>query len=112
MFGLQVFFSLTMTAIGISQSSSFSSDSNKAKSAAASIFAIIDRESKIDPSDESGTILEDVKGEIELHHVSFKYPSRPDVQVFRDLNLKIRAGKVSAKLNFQFHSLKQLTAHC
>lgn len=102
MFGLQVFFSLTMTAIGISQSSSFSSDSNKAKTAAASIFAIIDRESKIDPSDESGTILEDVKGEIELHHVSFKYPSRPDVQVFRDLNLKIRAGKVSAKLNFQF----------
>ncbi|KAH9731007.1 ABC transporter B family member 11 [Citrus sinensis] len=91
-----VFFSLTMTAIGISQSSSFSSDSNKAKSAAASIFAIIDRESKIDPSDESGTILEDVKGEIELHHVSFKYPSRPDVQVFRDLNLKIRAGKTVA----------------
>lgn len=112
MFGLQVFFSLTMTAIGISQSSSFSSDSNKAKSAAASIFAIIDRESKIDPSDESGTILEAVKGEIELHHVSFKYPSRPDVQVFRDLNLKIRAGKVSAKLNFQFHCLKQLTTHC
>ncbi|KAH9731006.1 ABC transporter B family member 11 [Citrus sinensis] len=92
----KVFFSLTMTAIGISQSSSFSSDSNKAKSAAASIFAIIDRESKIDPSDESGTILEDVKGEIELHHVSFKYPSRPDVQVFRDLNLKIRAGKTVA----------------
>lgn len=92
----KVFFSLTMTALGISQSSSFSSDSNKAKNAAASIFAIIDRESKIDPSDESGTILENVKGEIELHHVSFKYPSRPDIQVFRDLNLKIRAGKTVA----------------
>ncbi|TYG41091.1 hypothetical protein ES288_D12G147200v1 [Gossypium darwinii] len=64
----QVFFGLTMATIGITQSSSFAPDSSKAKSAAASIFAIIDRESKIDPSDESGTTLENVKADIELHH--------------------------------------------
>ena len=38
--------------------------------------------------------LDDVKGEIELRHVSFKYPSRPDIQIFRDLNLTIHSGKV------------------
>ncbi|XP_039007564.1 ABC transporter B family member 4-like [Hibiscus syriacus] len=92
----QVFLALTMAAVGISQSSSFAPDSNKAKMAAASIFAIIDRESKIDPSDESGRTLESVKGNIELRHVSFRYPSRPDIQIFRDLSLSIQAGMTVA----------------
>ncbi|GMI66695.1 P-GLYCOPROTEIN 4, MULTIDRUG RESISTANCE 4, ARABIDOPSIS P-GLYCOPROTEIN 4, ATP-binding cassette B4 [Hibiscus trionum] len=92
----RVFLALTMAAVGISQSSSFAPDSNKAKIAAASIFAIIDRESKIDPRDESGRTLENVKGDIELHHVNFKYPSRPDIQIFQDLSLSIHAGKTVA----------------
>ncbi|GMI69507.1 P-glycoprotein 21, ATP-binding cassette B21 [Hibiscus trionum] len=92
----QVFFALTMATVGISQSSSFAPDSSKAKTAAASIFAIIDRKSKIDPSDESGTTIENVKGDIELRHVSFKYPLRPDIQIFRDLSLSILAGQTVA----------------
>lgn len=92
---LQVFFALAMTAIGITQFSSFTPDSSKAKSSVASIFAILDRKSKIDPDDDSGMTLEDLKGEIEFHHVSFKYQTRPDVQVFRDLSLNIHSGKVT-----------------
>ena len=83
-----------MATIGISQSSSMGIDSTNAKAAAASVFGIIDRKSLIDSSDESGTTLENVKGEIELRHVSFKYPSRPDIQIFRDLSLAIHSGKV------------------
>ncbi|WZZ47993.1 hypothetical protein YC2023_048100 [Brassica napus] len=92
----RVFFALTMAAVAISQSSSLSPDSSKADIAAASIFGIIDRESKIDPSVESGRVLDTVKGDIELRHVSFRYPSRPDVQIFQDLCLSIRAGKTVA----------------
>ncbi|KAA8549016.1 hypothetical protein F0562_000700 [Nyssa sinensis] len=92
----RVFFALTMAAVSVSQSSSFAPDSSKAKTATASIFAILDRKSKIDPSDESGMTLENVKGEIELRHISFKYPIRPDVQIFRDLSLTIRSGKTVA----------------
>ncbi|TYJ04952.1 hypothetical protein E1A91_A12G130100v1 [Gossypium mustelinum] len=92
----QVFFALTMATVGISQSSTLAPDSSKARSAAASIFAIIDRKSKIDPSDESGTTLENVKGDIELSHVSFKYPLRPDIQIFQDFSLSIPAGKTVA----------------
>ncbi|GKU90481.1 hypothetical protein SLEP1_g4470 [Rubroshorea leprosula] len=92
----RVFFALTMAAVAVSQSSSFAPDSGKAKVAAASIFSIIDRKSKIDPSDDSGMTLDNVKGEIELQHVSFKYPLRPDIQIFRDLTLAIRAGKTVA----------------
>jgi ATP-binding cassette subfamily B (MDR/TAP) protein 1 len=92
----KVFFALTMAAVGISQSSSFAPDSSKAKVAAASIFSIIDRKSQIDPSDESGETLNDVKGEIHLRHVSFKYPLRPDIQIFKDLSLTIHSGKTVA----------------
>lgn len=92
----RVFFALTMAAMGITQSSSLTPDSSKAKSASASVFAILDSKSKIDPSDESGMTLENVKGEIELRHISFKYPSRPDVQIFRDLSLAIHSGKTVA----------------
>jgi len=86
-----------MASIGISQSSSLAPDSNKAKIATASIFSIIDGKSKIDPSDEFGDTVDSVKGEIQIRHVSFKYPSRPDIQIFRDLSLTIHSGKVKLK---------------
>ncbi|CAH8273487.1 unnamed protein product [Arabidopsis lyrata] len=92
----EVFLALALTAIGISQASSFAPDSSKAKGAAVSIFRIIDGKSKIDSRDESGMVLENVKGDIELCHISFTYQTRPDVQVFRDLCLTIRAGQTVA----------------
>ncbi|KAF3456433.1 hypothetical protein FNV43_RR01083 [Rhamnella rubrinervis] len=92
----RVFFVLALTAVGISQSSSLAPGTSKAKSAIASIFAILERKSKIDSSDDSGITTESVKGEIKLHNVSFKYPTRPDVQIFRDLCLAIHSGKTVA----------------
>jgi ATP-binding cassette subfamily B (MDR/TAP) protein 1 len=84
-----------MASFGISQTSSLGPDIMKAKAAAASVFAILDRNSKIDSTDDSGTAIENFKGDIEFQHVSFIYPTRPDVQIFRDLCLKIRSGKVT-----------------
>ncbi|KAI3444981.1 hypothetical protein Pfo_001646 [Paulownia fortunei] len=91
-----IFFALTMVATAISASSSLAPDSSKAKSAAASVFAILERKSKIDPSDESGMTLENVNGEIELMHVNFSYPSRPGIQILGDLSLTINSGKIVA----------------
>ncbi|KDP28018.1 hypothetical protein JCGZ_19098 [Jatropha curcas] len=85
-----------MAALAISQSNSLTPDANKAKSSAASVFAILDQKSKIDPSDSSGIIIKDVKGEIEFCHVSFKYPTRPDIQIFEDLSFAIHSGKIVA----------------
>ncbi|XP_057417279.1 ABC transporter B family member 21-like isoform X2 [Lotus japonicus] len=92
----RVFFSLTMAAVALSQSSFMAPGVSKAKSSAASIFAILDQKSKIDPSDESGMTFQDVKGEIEFHHVTFKYPTRPNVHIFRDLSLRIHSGQTVA----------------
>ncbi|KAL0903147.1 hypothetical protein M5K25_027503 [Dendrobium thyrsiflorum] len=92
----RVFFALAMASLGISQSSSLASDSTKAKSATASVFSVLDRKSKIDPSDDSGMTLDNLKGNIEFLHISFKYPTRPDVQIFQDLCLSVKSGKTVA----------------
>ncbi|XP_006644534.3 ABC transporter B family member 9-like isoform X1 [Oryza brachyantha] len=92
----RVYFALIFTAFGISQTSGMASDSARAHESAASILAVIDRESKIDSSKDEGIILEKVDGKIDLNHVNFKYPSRPDVQVFCDFTLSIPSGKTVA----------------
>lgn len=92
---LQAFCALTMAAVGVSQSSSLAPDASKAKGAAASVFAILDQKSKVNSNDDSGIVIEDLKGQIEFQHVSFRYPIRPDIQILKDLSLAIQAGKVT-----------------
>ncbi|XP_057494266.1 ABC transporter B family member 9-like isoform X2 [Actinidia eriantha] len=89
----KVYFALTISALGVSQTAAFAPDTNKAKDSVASIFEIIDSKPKIDSSSNEGTTLATVNGGIEFKHVSFKYPTRPDVQIFRDLCLTIPSGK-------------------
>uniref|UniRef100_A0A0E0CJU1 MDR-like ABC transporter n=1 Tax=Oryza meridionalis TaxID=40149 RepID=A0A0E0CJU1_9ORYZ len=92
----KVFFALTMMAVGVSQSSSLARDFSKVQDAAASIFRIIDRKSKIDASSDDGMAPEKIEGNIEFQHVSFKYPARTDVQIFTNLCLRIPSGKTIA----------------
>ncbi|KAF3449845.1 hypothetical protein FNV43_RR05924 [Rhamnella rubrinervis] len=92
----RVFFALSMSAMGVSQSSAMATDANKAKDSAVSIFGILDRKSKIDSSCDEGITLPTITGNIEFEHVSFRYPTRPDIQIFRDLSLSIPSGKTVA----------------
>ncbi|KAG2591011.1 hypothetical protein PVAP13_5NG450640 [Panicum virgatum] len=92
----KVFFALMMATIGVSQTSAFASDSTKAKDSSISIFALLDRKSKFDSGSDEGLTLDEVKGDIDFRHVSFKYPSRPDVQIFSDFTLHIPSGKTVA----------------
>ncbi|KAK3161654.1 hypothetical protein QOZ80_1BG0079800 [Eleusine coracana subsp. coracana] len=92
----RVYFALVFTAFGISQTSGMASDSTKAKESAASVLTITDRKSKIDSTNDEGVVLDKVDGNIDFKHVSFKYPSRPDVQVLSDFTLAIPARKTVA----------------
>jgi len=56
----------------------------------------IDRVPVIDSESKDGQTLDDVKGEIVLTNVRFRYPSRPDVLVLPDFSLSIPAGKSCA----------------
>ncbi|CAM0948572.1 unnamed protein product [Alopecurus aequalis] len=92
----KVLFALVLTTVGVSQTSAMATDSTKAKDSAISIFALLDRESEIDSSSNEGFPLDEVKGNIDFQHVSFKYPTRPDIQIFSDFTLHIPSGKTVA----------------
>lgn len=91
---LQVFFSLMLSAIGICQAMAMAPDLNTVKASAISVFEILESKPKIDSSSKEGQTPARIRGDIELIHVSFKYPTRPDVQIFQDLCLSIPSGKV------------------
>ncbi|KAL4923119.1 P-loop containing nucleoside triphosphate hydrolase protein [Aspergillus undulatus] len=71
---------------------------SRAETAASELFALIDRQSEINPFDESGEKADagEIEGAIDLYGVSFAYPSRPEVTVLGDFTLSIPAGKVTA----------------
>ncbi|CAJ1940678.1 unnamed protein product [Sphenostylis stenocarpa] len=94
----RVFFTLTMAAIAMLQSGFRAPGASKAKNSMASTFSILEQKSNIDPSDESGMMLQEVRGEIEFHHVTFKYPTRLNVLVFRYLSFTIHAGEENMSL--------------
>jgi ATP-binding cassette subfamily B (MDR/TAP) protein 1 len=67
-----------------------------ARSAAAKLFATVDRVPSIDSASEDGVKPNKVIGEITFENVDFNYPSRPDVEVLKDLSLTLPAGKTTA----------------
>jgi ATP-binding cassette subfamily B (MDR/TAP) protein 1 len=94
---MQANFALVLAMIGASQTSAMASDSTKAKDSANSIFMILDRKSQIDSSSGEGSTMKLVKGDIDFKHISFRYPSRPDIQIFSDFNLSVPSRKVLLK---------------
>ncbi|KAF9775832.1 hypothetical protein IL306_006037 [Fusarium sp. DS 682] len=64
--------------------------------AASELFKIFDKPSLLDPLSDEGKVPETCQGHLEAENVSFSYPSRPDTQVLKDINLNIPAGKTTA----------------
>ncbi|XP_052204219.1 ABC transporter B family member 6-like [Diospyros lotus] len=61
-----------------------------------SVFEIIDRVPKIDPDDNSALKPPNVYGSIELKNVDFSFPTRPEVLVLSNFNLKVNGGQTVA----------------
>lgn len=74
MFGLSGFYSELMKGVG----------------AASRLFELQDREPTISPT--KGEPVTTAHGPINFKHVSFSYPTRPAVPIFRDLNFTIKPG--------------------
>jgi ABC-type multidrug transport system fused ATPase/permease subunit len=66
-------------------------DFTKAKKAADHIFSILDRQPPIDSSSKEGEKKLIGNGEIFFDQVSFEYPTRTEVKVFKELTLQIKA---------------------
>jgi ATP-binding cassette subfamily B (MDR/TAP) protein 1 len=61
--------------------------------AAYKMFDTIYRYPEIDCSSDEGEKPDTVLGNIELSDISFRYPSRPKVPIFKRINLSIKAGQ-------------------
>ncbi|KAL6553003.1 ABC transporter B member 19 [Orobanche gracilis] len=93
---IKVFVVLVITANSVAETVSLAPEIIRGGEAVGSVFSILDRSTRIDPDDSEAEQVESIRGEIELRHVDFAYPSRPDVMVFKDFNLRIRAGQSQA----------------
>uniref|UniRef100_A0A0D9YA29 MDR-like ABC transporter n=1 Tax=Oryza glumipatula TaxID=40148 RepID=A0A0D9YA29_9ORYZ len=92
----RVFFVLVLGINEISRTSAIGSESRRVNESVVSVFKILDRKSKIDSSNDEGVVIASVRGDIEFQNVCFKYPLRPNVQIFKDLSLSIPSGKTAA----------------
>ncbi|CAA0828429.1 ABC transporter B family member 19 [Striga hermonthica] len=93
---IKVFVVLVITANSVAETVSLAPEIVRGGEAVGSVFSILDRPTKIDPDDPEAEPVSSIRGEIELRHVDFAYPSRPDVMVFKDFSLRIRAGQSQA----------------
>ncbi|PIA58603.1 hypothetical protein AQUCO_00500501v1 [Aquilegia coerulea] len=88
---MKSFFVLNITAIIMGDTLAMAPDLLKGDQMAASVFEIIDRKSEV--TSDIGEDVTQVEGTIELRRIKFSYPSRPDIMIFNDFNLKVQAGK-------------------
>uniref|UniRef100_A0A8C0FPI3 ATP binding cassette subfamily B member 1 n=1 Tax=Bubo bubo TaxID=30461 RepID=A0A8C0FPI3_BUBBB len=93
---LTVFFSVLIGAFSIGQTAPSIEAFASARGAAYTIFNIIDNEPQIDSYSETGYKPDHIKGNLEFQNVYFNYPSRPDVEILKGLNLKVSCGQTVA----------------
>ncbi|KAF7106310.1 hypothetical protein CFC21_107049 [Triticum aestivum] len=93
---LQTYMILISTGRVIADAGSMTTDLAKGADAVASVFAILDRVTAIDPDNPEGYKPEKLKGEVDIREIDFAYPSRPDVIIFKGFSLSIQPGKSTA----------------
>ncbi|XP_063781220.1 ATP-dependent translocase ABCB1-like [Pseudophryne corroboree] len=90
---LTIFLAVTVASFSFGHAANSIEAFATARGAAYTIFSIIDTEPKIDSFSTAGFKPEKIKGDIEFRNVKFTYPSRPDIQVLKGLDLKIHSGQ-------------------
>lgn len=91
---MKTFMVLIVTALAMGETLAMAPDLIRGNQMAASVFELLDRKTEI--TGDVGEEMVRVEGTIEFRGVGFSYPSRPDVDIFRDFDLKVRAGESMA----------------
>lgn len=91
---MKSFFVLIVTALAMGETLALAPDLLKGNQMVASVFDVTDRRTEV--LVDIGEEVTKLEGTIELRGVQFSYPSRPDIVLFRDFNLKVRSGKTIA----------------
>lgn len=90
---MKSFMVLIITALAVAETLALAPDIVKGSQALGPVFGILYRKTAIQPDDPASKEVTEIKGNIELRNVSFKYPVRPDITIFENLNLKVSAGR-------------------
>lgn len=93
---LTVVLSVTIGTTAMLQLAVYLSAIANASSAAAELFALMEKPSSLDPLSPDGEKPAESQGDIQLRGIGFAYPSRPSAQVLDDFDLSIPAGKTTA----------------
>uniref|UniRef100_A0ABM5GP39 ATP-binding cassette sub-family B member 5 isoform X1 n=1 Tax=Pogona vitticeps TaxID=103695 RepID=A0ABM5GP39_9SAUR len=93
---LIVFFAVLIGAFSIGQASPNLESLASARGAAYEVYKIIKKPRLIDSSSSEGFKPDKLRGEVEFKNIHFSYPSRPDTQILKGLNLKVQPGKTTA----------------
>ncbi|KAG2676656.1 hypothetical protein I3760_12G063700 [Carya illinoinensis] len=91
---MKAFFVLIVTALAMGETLAMAPDLLKGNQMVASVFEVMDRKTEV--LGDVGEELMTVEGTIEFRGVQFSYPSRPEVIIFKDFNLRVRSGKSMA----------------
>ncbi|KAH9082454.1 hypothetical protein Ae201684P_009779 [Aphanomyces euteiches] len=91
-----VLMAIMLSSFGVGNAIQSLGGRDKAKRAAANLFATIDRVPAIDSTGESGFELPNVVGTIEFRNLRFAYPSRPNSIVYKNYSLTIPSGTTVA----------------
>ncbi|XVF52006.1 hypothetical protein PTKIN_Ptkin04bG0230700 [Pterospermum kingtungense] len=91
---MKSFMVLIVAALAMGETLALVPDLLKGNQMVASVFEIMDRKTQV--VGDVGEELINVERTIELRGVHFSYPSRPDVVIFKDFDLKVRSGKSMA----------------
>ncbi|KAH0449278.1 hypothetical protein IEQ34_023078 [Dendrobium chrysotoxum] len=90
---MKSFMVLIITSLGIAETLALTPDIVKGSQALGSVFSILERKTRIDANDPRSEVVEEIKGDIEFRNVSFRYPTRPDITVLKELSLHVAAGR-------------------
>ncbi|XP_020577107.1 ABC transporter B family member 19 [Phalaenopsis equestris] len=93
---IKVFVVLVVTANSVAETVSLAPEIVRGGESIRSVFSILNRSTRIDSDDPDAESVDSIRGEIEIRHVDFAYPSRPEIPIFKDLNIRIRAGQSQA----------------
>ncbi|RLN60615.1 hypothetical protein BBJ29_005952 [Phytophthora kernoviae] len=93
---MTTFMTVMVSVQVISMAASFFTDVPKAFKAGSTIAAIRDRIAPIDSFSSEGLRLDTIKGRLEFRDISFRYPTRPEINVLKHYYLTIEAGQTVA----------------
>ncbi|KAK2632589.1 hypothetical protein EUGRSUZ_L01362 [Eucalyptus grandis] len=92
----ETFMILISTGKVIADAGSMTTDLAKGSDTVGSVFAILDRQTRIEPEGMEGYRPKKITGHVEFCRVDFAYPERLDVIILKDFSFKIELGKSTA----------------